>query len=454
MTEAEGLTDAGEDTPTKIRPGSPIGFLTITLIFNCILLVLLGLNTYRTYQAGQLAERYTRIAELRGAIIHFDEVLTMSARMAVASGDLSWEDRYHQYDVQLDAALQEVNQLAPGAGGQSATKETEAANVKLIELEREAFDLVRRGRFEEAKSLLFSDEYEQQKQTYAHGMAALGAGLAQVVASGLNRQKTESVILVALAIISLPLLLWAWIAVFRVLRRWQTVLTENNHDLERRNKELDEFAYIASHDLQEPLRKITAFSGLLKMDLADTLPEDARENLTFLTDAAVRMQTLINDLMELSRSGRREMKREQISLDACVDAATDALSMQIEETGAEIQRDTLPHIWGDRTLLTQLLQNLLSNALKFQADGVTPNVRVTAERTDEGWIIGVKDNGIGIESQYAQQVFSPFKRLHGKDEYKGTGIGLAICRKAAERHGGRVWVESQAGNGSHFKFTI
>ena len=226
-----------------------------------------------------------------------------------------------------------------------------------------------------------------------------------------------------------------------------------NDELEIRNTELNEFTYIASHDLQEPLRKITAFSGLLKKDLGGALSDDAGENLDFLADAASRMQTLVNDLLVLSRSGRRELEREFIPLDDCVDLALDALSISVEETGAQIDRDDLPEVWGDKMLLTQLYQNLLGNALKFVSD-IAPKVNLSAQLCDEEWVLGVKDNGIGIDQQYAEQIFTPFKRLHGRTEYPGTGIGLAMCRKAVERHGGRIWVESDPGKGSHFKFTI
>lgn len=224
-------------------------------------------------------------------------------------------------------------------------------------------------------------------------------------------------------------------------------------DLERRNKDLDEFTYVASHDLQEPLRKLMAFSELLKKDLGGNLPERAESDLNFITDAAGRMQTLVHNLLTLSRAGRTAMSRENLSLDECVDSAIDALSVLIEETDAEIVRDELPEVWGGRTLLTQLYQNLIGNALKF-VDNDRPKIRLTFQIEDDRPVFGVQDNGIGIKPEYAEQIFAPFKKLHGRAEYKGTGIGLAICRKIAERHDGRIWVESEPGRGAHFKFEI
>jgi PAS domain S-box-containing protein len=227
-----------------------------------------------------------------------------------------------------------------------------------------------------------------------------------------------------------------------------------NEELLRKNLELDEFTFAASHDLQEPLHKITAFGELLSKDLGGALPEAAGKDLGFITDAAKRMRTLVQDLLALSRAGREALKRERVSLAECADRALYALDVQIQKSGAEITRDALPDVLGDHTILTQLYQNLIGNALKFAEPGRKPEIHLTCERKENQWILGVRDNGIGIKPEYHEQIFAPFKRLHGCDEYEGTGIGLAICRKAVERHGGRIWVESEPGRGTHFKFTL
>jgi light-regulated signal transduction histidine kinase (bacteriophytochrome) len=219
------------------------------------------------------------------------------------------------------------------------------------------------------------------------------------------------------------------------------------------NAELDDFTNVASHDLQEPLRTLTAFSDLLRKDLDQSLPERAAQDLGFITDAAKRMQTLIHDLLALSRAGRVAKKREKVRLGECADRALEALAIRMKETAAQVTRDELPEVWGDSTLLTQLYQNLIGNALKFCGDQ-PPVIRLTAEDRDGSPVFGVKDSGIGIESKYAQQIFQPFRRLHGRAEYEGSGIGLAICRKIVERHGGKIWVDSEPGKGAHFRFTI
>ena len=226
-----------------------------------------------------------------------------------------------------------------------------------------------------------------------------------------------------------------------------------NRQLADRNRELEEFAYVASHDLQEPLRKLIAFGGLLRKDLGNDLPERARRHLDFITDAAGRMQTLVQDLRALSRAGKSESRRQLVAIDGCVDKALDALQISLESKGAEIHRDPLPELWCDPTMVTQLYQNLIGNALKFVSDKRSM-VRLTAEQDGPGWVLGVADNGIGIKIEYGEQIFQAFQRLHGRGEYEGSGIGLAICRKAVEHRGGKIWVESELGQGAHFKFTL
>jgi signal transduction histidine kinase len=238
-----------------------------------------------------------------------------------------------------------------------------------------------------------------------------------------------------------------------MLRERTARLEQANADLAQRNAELDEFNYIASHDLQEPVRKLIAFSHHLRKDLGPSLSARAQQDISFIVDAATRLQTLIHDLLALSRAGGTAMQRAWVPLDTCVDRALEVLATRVQETSARITRDPLPVVWGDPTLLTQIYQNLIDNALKFVRHS-QPVVRLTAERRADGWLFGVQDRGIGLSPEYAEEIFAPFKRLHSRAEYPGTGIGLAICRKAVERHGGRIWVESQPGKGTHFKFTL
>lgn len=230
-------------------------------------------------------------------------------------------------------------------------------------------------------------------------------------------------------------------------------LADANLALTLRNQELDDFSYLASHDLQEPLRKIRMFAELLVEDCGTDLNEAVKKDISVITNAAMRMQELVNDLLELSRAGKSTLEKRQVSLEHCVQDVLSLLSDVISEKGAEIKIDPLPIIEGDITLIRQLYQNLISNALKF-SNSSKPLVHITAEEIDRKVVLGVKDNGIGIKSDYLLQIFAPFKRLHTRAEFPGTGIGLAISKKAAERHGGKIWVESEVGKGSHFKFCL
>lgn len=247
----------------------------------------------------------------------------------------------------------------------------------------------------------------------------------------------------------------AYVAFVEDVTEWRGVeaaLALHAAELARSNAELDQFACIAAHDLQEPARKLLAFTSLMEKDLGSEIPEQAARDLAFITDAARRLQALVQDLLALSRAGRNALRRDPLRLDDCVDAALSDLALAIDRRGGRIERDPLPGVVGDRTLLTQLYHNLISNALKF-CDR-RPVVTISCEETASGPVLGVRDNGIGIEEQFATQIFQPFHRLHGRDAYEGTGIGLAICRKAVERHGGSIWVESGPGKGSHFRFRL
>ncbi|MEZ5966792.1 MAG: ATP-binding protein [Planctomycetota bacterium] len=234
----------------------------------------------------------------------------------------------------------------------------------------------------------------------------------------------------------------------------EALLRQTVAELASTNHELELFAYMASHDLQEPLRKLISFAGLLVEDVGADLPESARVDLHYITDAAARMQALVRGLLDLSRAGRGELQEAPVRLDDCVDAALASLGDRVEAAAARIERQPLPTVLGNQALLTTLYQNLLGNALKFTKPEGGAVLRVEACESADGWVFGVADNGIGLDPTYADSIFEPFRRLHGRREYEGTGIGLAVCRKAVERHGGRIWVESKPGQGAHFRFTL
>lgn len=225
-----------------------------------------------------------------------------------------------------------------------------------------------------------------------------------------------------------------------------------NEALLRSNRELQQFAYVASHDLQEPLRMVTSFSQLLQAQYSDKLDEKANEYINFAVDGSKRMYELINGLLKYSRVQTKGASFKSVDIDSVVQKVRDNLMLVITETGAEIVQENLPVVAGDENQLIQLLQNLIENAIKFCKN--KPQIRITGKLKNKMHVICVEDNGIGIEPQYFERIFSIFQRLHLRDEYKGTGIGLAISKRIVERHGGELWVESIPGKGSTFCFSI
>jgi len=224
-------------------------------------------------------------------------------------------------------------------------------------------------------------------------------------------------------------------------------------DLTRSNQELEQFAYVASHDLQEPLRVITGFVQLIEKKYKGRLDNDADRYIGFITDAVHRQQELIRDLLMYSRFGRQEIRLVPTDCIVAIDAAAQNMRQIIEDTKATVTYNELPVVQADRLQLVQLFQNLIHNGIKFRGQE-PPVIQISAQPENGTWIIAVRDNGIGIESQYWSQIFTMFKRLHTRKDYPGTGIGLAICKKIVERHGGRIWLDSKPGEGSTFFFTL
>ena len=231
-------------------------------------------------------------------------------------------------------------------------------------------------------------------------------------------------------------------------------LLQKMEELNRSNEELGQFAYIASHDLQEPLRMVASYTQLLSRRYKGKLDADADEFIAFAVDGASRMQRLIQDLLAYSRVGTKGQDLLDISSEEALQQALVNLRGAIEESGALVTHDPLPTVLADEMQLIQLFQNLVGNAIKYQKPW-RPQVHISAARNGEKkWIFSVKDNGLGIDPQYFERIFGMFQRLHKREEFAGTGIGLAICKKIVERHGGSISVESQPGQGSTFRFAL
>jgi len=234
----------------------------------------------------------------------------------------------------------------------------------------------------------------------------------------------------------------------------EQALKTRTEELARSNQELEQFAYVASHDLQEPLRMVASYTKLLERRYKGKLDQDANDFIAFAVDGATRMQGLINDLLKFSRVGTQGKPFADADCEQLLDHALANLQIAVTESHAAITRDPLPRVMGDATQLVQLFQNLVGNAIKFRNPEQPPRVHIGARQLEDGWEFAVSDKGIGISPDYFGRIFIIFQRLHSKEDYPGTGIGLALCKKIVERHGGHIRVESRPGEGSTFRFTI
>lgn len=244
---------------------------------------------------------------------------------------------------------------------------------------------------------------------------------------------------------------------------WDSALAEAEHaerlertlaELERSNQELEQFAYVASHDLQEPLRMVGSYTELLRERYAGKIDDEADTYIGFAVDGARRMQQMVSDLLEFSRVGSRPGSFVPTNVEKVLQSVLNDLGMSLEEADAEVDVGELPTVVADPVQLGQLFQNLVGNAVKFRKEHVRPRVVVTAEQDDSQWVFRVEDNGIGLDPRFAERIFGMFQRLHPRDRYEGTGIGLAISERIVARHGGRIWVESEVGRGSTFCFSM
>lgn len=400
--------------------------------------------------------------------------------MAAATGDLRWETRYRTFEPQLDAAINEAIKLTLQVHGKKATVQT-VANIALMEMENQAFDLVRQGRTDEALAILFSDKYETNKQIYAEGMTEFTTILKQATNDTLNANKLRSYLTIGSAIIVFAISFIAWIVVVRNINTWRKVLSmeiadrkeaqvglkQYAKDLENSNNDLDDFAYIASHDLKEPLRGIANYAGFLIEDYQDKLDDDGRAKLETLQRLASRMETLIDSLLFYSRLGRTDLAYQNTDLNEVVQEVLESLHIVLTEKDVEIRKPmSLPTIRCDHVRMAEIYRNLISNAMKYN-DKSEKWIEIGFRETQDSIgqqgdkAIGqptafyVRDNGIGIRDNHQDKIFTIFKRLHGRHKYGGgIGAGLTIVKKIVERHGGRIWVESTYGKGTTFFFTL
>ena len=464
---------------------SPMRFLMLAWLITVIVLLGSVWSAFDSYQQNATtAQHMFQVQELRGRIVHLDEVLTMSSRMAVTTGDPQWEQRYRQFEGELDAAIQNAIALVPDAGG---TDQTDAANVALIEMEDTAFELVRQGDLEASREILFGDEYTRQKAIYAEGMVILGKELAASVDMVLQAQRKRTLIQIFSIAAVIPVLVVGWLVVIRLVNRWRNELTQSHQRLVDLNRDLDQkvadrtaalelateeakeanrakSAFLAnmSHELRTPMNAIIGYSEMLQEEAEDLGQNDFIPDLQKICGAGKHLLSLINDILDLSKieAGRMDLYLERFELDGMLGDVVSTIMPLVEKNANTLEvdkADDLGVVRADLTKLRQTLFNLLSNATKFTENGrITLGARRERESGRDWLRLWVADEGIGIVPDKIGNLFEVFTQAHESTtrNYGGTGLGLAISRRFCQMMNGNITVESTPGEGSTFTIRL
>ena len=459
-----------EEQKVKREGHRPIIIVTFIFVLTCVAMIWLGWNALSSYYTTQKGmENYLKIEKLRHTIIHLDEVLTMSARMAAATGNLRWEKRYRSFEPKLDAAIKETMRLVPEAYSGKAASYTDTANIRLVEMENQSFDLTRQGRIEEAKALLFSDEYEKQKGIYAQGMTQLATRLAVISITSLKDAKQQVFLHIGFVFLLIPLLTIVWLVALRVVRNWMETLISKEvlekeiverKKAEDESKEAKEAAEIAnivkskflanmSHEIRTPMNGII---GMTELVLGTDLTGEQRKYLEMAKTSADTLLTLINDILDFSKieAGKMALEAIDFNLRVTLENAADTLALKAQEKGLELACHILPDVptalIGDPGKLRQIIVNIAGNSLKFTEEGeIVIRVEMESETDDSVNLhFMVSDTGIGIPQDKLDSIFKSFEQVDGSitRKYGGTGLGLSITRQFVEMMGGEIRVES------------
>lgn len=441
--------------------------ILFALAFALVVLIGLGISSYRSVagmlKASELVEHTRDVMDELDAVLSALKDAETAQRGFLLTGQEAYLEPYAQASPLVGQHILNLRTLLSDNPGQQRQLDNaeQLATAKL--------EFIRRGikvrQNRESGQLVSVETLELGKQTMDDVRRVIAEmkeaenkllTVRQQAAAAAARQTLLVIPFVSLLAVGMTA--FSFIAIYKELTRRQRAEVQTqtlNQELARSNRELQDFAYVASHDLQEPLRKIQAFGDRLKTKYGPALTDEGRDYLDRMQKSAHRMHTLINDLLAYSRVATKGQPFTPVDLNQVARDVLSDLEVRTQQSGGQVEMGELPVLEADPLQMRQLLQNLIGNALKFYRPEHPPVVRVTAETVDDGLCqISVADNGIGFDEKYLDRIFTPFQRLHGRNEYEGTGMGLAVCRRIAERHGGAITAQSIPGQGTTFLVTL